>query len=114
MLLSHDIIDTAEREVGAALNIELVIHMDPIETDDAATNIMRQLVSEKVKEIDPTFSIHDFRMVIGGELTNLIFDICVSQDTKLSDQEIKDEIQRKMKAVDPNCFTVVLVDHAYV
>ena len=114
MLLSHDIIDTAEREVGAALNIELVIHMDPIETDDAATNIMRQLVAEKVKEIDPTFSIHDFRMVIGGELTNLIFDICVSQDTKLSDQEIKDEIQRKMKAVDPNCFTVVLVDHAYV
>ena len=29
-------------------------------------------------------------------------------------QEIKDEIERKMKAVDPNCYTVVLVDHAYV
>ncbi len=114
VLLSHDIIDTAEREVGAALNIELVIHMDPIETDCAATNIMRQLVAEKVKEIDPTFSIHDFRMVIGGELTNLIFDVCVSRDTKMSDQEIKDEIQRRMKAIDPNCFTVVLVDHAYV
>ena len=28
--------------------------------------------------------------------------------------EIKDEIERKMKAVDPNCYTVVLVDHAYV
>ena len=114
VMMSHDTIDTAEREVGAALNIELVIHMDPIETDNAATNIMRQLVLEKVKEIDPTFSIHDFRMVCGGELTNLIFDICVNNDTKMSDQEIKDEIERKMKAVDPNCYTVVLVDHAYV
>ena len=113
VLLSHDTIDTAEREVGAALNIELVIHMDPIETDDAATNIMRQLVLEKVKEIDPNFSIHDFRMVIGGELTNLIFDVVVTHDTKMSDQQVKDEIQKKMKAVDPNCFTVVLVDHAY-
>ena len=113
MLLSHDIIDTAEREVGAALNIELVIHMDPIETDDAATNIMRQLVLEKVREIDPGFTIHDFRMVIGGELTNLIFDVVVTHDTKMTDQQVKDEIQKKMKAVDPNCFTVVLVDHAY-
>ena len=114
VMLSHDVIDTAEREVGAALNIELVIHMDPIETDDAATAIMRQLVAEKVKEIDSSFTIHDFRMVIGGELTNLIFDIVVTQNTKLSDQQVKDEIQKKMKAVDPNCFTVVLVDHAYV
>ena len=71
-------------------------------------------VAEKVKEIDPKFTIHDFRMVIGGELTNLIFDIVVTRDTKLSDQQVKDEIQRKMKAVDPNCFTVVLIDHAYV
>lgn len=114
VLMSHDVIDTAEREVGAALNIELVIHMDPIETDNAATSLMRQLVAEKVKEIDPKFSIHDFRMVIGGELTNLIFDIVVTRDTKLSDQEVKDEIQKKMKAVDPNCFTVVLIDRAYV
>ena len=87
--------------------------MDPIETDDAATNIMRQLVLEKVREIDPEFTIHDFRMVIGGELTNLIFDVVVTHDTKMSDQQVKDEIQKKMKAVDPNCFTVVLVDHAY-
>ena len=75
---------------------------------------MRQLVAEQVKQIDPEYSIHDFRMVIGGELTNLIFDICVPQGTKMTDQQIKDEIQRKMKAIDPNCFTVVLVDHAYV
>ncbi len=114
VMMSHDVIDTAEREVGAALNIELVIHMDPIETDDAATAIMRKLVLEKVHEIDPTFSIHDFRMVCGGELTNLIFDICVSRDTKMSDQEIKDTIDKKMKAIDPKCYTVVLVDHAFV
>jgi len=114
VMMSHDVIDTAERDVAKELNLELVIHMDPIETDDAATNIMRMLVAEKVREIDPDFTIHDFRMVCGGELTNLIFDICVTRETKLSDQQVKDEIERKMKAVDPNCFTVVLVDHAYV
>ena len=114
VMLSHDVIDTAERQVGKALNLELVIHMDPIETDCAATNLMRQFVAQKVKEIDESFSIHDFRMVAGGELTNLIFDICVNGDTKLSDQQIRDEIERKMKAVDPNYYTVVVIDHAYV
>ena len=114
MLKSHDVIDNAEREVGRALNIELIIHMDPIETDCEASNQMKIIVAEKVREIDENFTIHDFRMVCGGELTNLIFDICVSPNSKLSEQEIKDLIDKKMKAINSNYYTVVQVDRAYV
>ena len=91
-----------------------MIHMDPIQIDCDAVNIMRQVVLEKVREINPQFSIHDFRMVSGGELTNLIFDISADTTCDLSDQEIKNQIEQKMKAIDPNYYTVVTVDHAYV
>lgn len=114
VMLSHDVIDTAERDVGKELGLQLVIHMDPIQIDCDAVNIMRQVVLEKVREINPQFSIHDFRMVSGGELTNLIFDISADTTCDLSDQEIKNQIEQKMKAIDPNYYTVVTVDHAYV
>ena len=34
ILVSHDIIDNIEREVGAEMGINLVIHMDPVVTDN--------------------------------------------------------------------------------
>ncbi len=113
VMLSHDIIDTAEREIGKRLNLELVIHMDPIETDNQVTNEMRRLVLEKVREIDPCFAIHDFRMVHGGELTNLIFDITVPVETKTPDGQIQQAIEEKMKAINPNYYTVTLIDRVY-
>ena len=113
IMLSHDIIDTAEREIGKALNLELVIHMDPIETDNELTNEMRQIVLQNVREINPEFNIHDFRMVHGGELTNLIFDITVPIETKMENAEIQAAIEQKMKAINPNYFTVTLVDRVY-
>lgn len=113
IMLSHDIIDTAEREIGKALNLELVIHMDPIETDNELTNEMRQIVLQNVREINPEFNIHDFRMVHGGELTNLIFDITVPIETKMENAEIQAAIEQKMKEINPNYFTVTLVDRVY-
>ncbi len=113
IMLSHDVVDTAEREVGKALNLELVIHMDPIQPENSVTKRMHRLVIEKVQEIDPSFTIHDFRMVSGAELTNLIFDICIQQDCAMSDREIKEEICRKIKSVDENYHVVVQVDHAF-
>ena len=45
---SHDLIDNIEKEVSKALNIELVIHMDPIEVNDEETNKLAEELNEKL------------------------------------------------------------------
>ena len=96
-LICHDIIDDIERDFLTRHNIHLVIHYDPIVTDDAELNHMRQLVTQVVQEIDPRFSLHDFRMVRGPGHTNLIFDLVIpfarKNQTKALSQLINERIQ---------------------
>ena len=51
----------------------ICIHMDPIATEDEATNRVRQQMNDFLREIDPALSMHDFRMVMGQDRINLIF-----------------------------------------
>lgn len=111
IILSHDVIDRAEREIAENLHVEIVIHLDPIETDCKKTNDLRALTLNLVQEINPEFTIHDFRMVHGGTLTNFIFDINIPVETKQTDDEIKDAIAQKIKAINPEYYTVVNIDH---
>ena len=88
ILISHDIIDNIERDFAKDMDIHLVVHIDPIVTDDETTNLLKAQVKHIVKDISPDLSIHDFRAVIGVSHTNLIFDVCVPFSVKMSDAEI--------------------------
>ena len=77
-----------------------VIHMDPIITNDAHTDALRMAVAEKVKSIDPRLTIHDFRTVPGSTHTNLIFDVVVPYDVKLTADEVRRRIEALVKELD--------------
>ncbi len=77
ILVSHDIIDNIEREVGHEMNLNLVIHMDPVVTDDERLNQLHAQVQQIVAGIDSNLSMHDFRAVFGPTHTNLVFDVVV-------------------------------------
>lgn len=113
ILSCHDTIDLAEREISKALNLHLVIHMDPIETECKVTNTLKKIVEGIVHEIDESLSIHDFRIVTGPTHTNLIFDVVLPMESKWKPQELVDEIDRRIKEVDPHVFTVITVDRDY-
>lgn len=114
VLVSHDMIDNIERDFSNELGINLVIHLDPIITDDEDTNKMKEFVSDAVAEIDSSFNIHDFRMVKGESHTNLIFDVVVPPSYKLPSREIIERISDKIKETDKNLFCVITVDRCYV
>ena len=113
ILISHDIIDNIERDFAKDMDIHLVVHLDPIVTDDETTNLLKAQVKHIVKDISPDLSIHDFRAVIGVSHTNLIFDVCVPFSVKMSDAEITGMISRKVKEIDPTYYTVIVVDRSY-
>ncbi|MGL4738190.1 MAG: cation diffusion facilitator family transporter [Cellulosilyticaceae bacterium] len=114
IMLSHDLIDQIERDFLEEQGIHLVIHLDPIVTDDEILNLLRSLTLEKVKEVASTLSIHDFRAVKGATHTNLIFDVTVPHDFNLSDKEVAYAIDQALKTVDPNLYTVITIDHNYI
>lgn len=109
----HDNIDHIEQELKEALQCEAVIHMDPIETDNAEINRMKALVSETIQQISPKLSIHDFRMVTGPTHTNLIFDVLLPYDAGLTEEELREQVNILIREMDGNYFPVIQVDHAY-
>lgn len=109
----HDEIDAIERELKAKYRIDASIHMDPIVTGDETISKARKMVSELVREVDPAMTIHDFRMTSGPRHRNLIFDVVVPYSVKSTDDEVRREIERKIRAADPNSFAVIQVDRAY-
>ena len=76
-LICHDIIDGIENDVLENLNVHLVIHYDPVLTDDVEWTQMRQTVENLVVGIDSCLSVHDFRLVRGANHTKLVFDLSV-------------------------------------
>ena len=114
LLQLHDVIDNAEHRLKKELGCMAVIHMDPIITNDAHTDALRMAVAEKVKSIDPRLTIHDFRTVPGSTHTNLIFDVVVPYDVKLTADEVRRRIGALVKDLDENYFAVVQVDNSYV
>lgn len=91
-LLCHTIIDNIERKCLNEHRIHLVIHYDPIITDDEELNAMRQRVSGILAEIDPAISFHDFRMVRGPSHTNLIFDITLPHTMQGQEKQVKERL----------------------
>lgn len=107
---THDMIDNIERQLRRELSIEATIHMDPIVTDDALVNDLRQRTAEAVQSIDPSLRIHDFRFVAGATHSNLIFDAVVPFEVKLSDEEIRRAVEDRVSRIDPSYFVVLTID----
>lgn len=113
-LVCHDIIDDIERDVLHELRVHLVMHYDPIVTDDAELNHMRALVQEAVARIDAELSIHDFRMVRGPQHTNLIFDLAVPYRMAGRKAELQAAIDRCVRFEDSRYYTVITFDEGSV
>lgn len=110
----HDVIDNVEKKLNAALGCEAVIHMDPLETDDELTNKTREKLANLVKVIDESCTIHDFRMVSGPSHTNVLFDLVVPHNFRLSDAEIRRDVDRLVASLDPNYNAVIQIDKSFV
>ena len=104
----HELIDDMERECLKSHNIHLVIHYDPVVTDDPELTRLHILVDDLLSEMDARLKTHDFRMVPGGGHTNLIFDIAVPQDTKFTKSEIQDKLEEALRAREGKTYHTII------
>ena len=106
----HEEIDACEKEVGQTLNLQMLIHMDPIATNDAEVEAVRLHLLHGIREMDDRLSIHDFRMVKGEQRSNLIFDLVLPPGYPRSREEMNAAVDRIAKAINPTYFCVITYD----
>lgn len=106
----HDIIDNIERELQTTLSCSAVIHMDPVLTKDSETSRLHEIVSSLAKQLDPSVSVHDLRLVKGPTHTNVIFDVAVPFQFRMDDPKIRAYFSEKIRLLDGSYFCVVNID----
>lgn len=109
----HEQIDLCEKIIRERMNIEVVIHMDPVATDDEFVNDLKSKVYKKIEEFDSSLSCHDFRVVKGEKVTNVIFDTVIPNKYKLSAEQLKIKIQELVHEISPNYNCVITIDIDY-
>lgn len=107
VLVCHEVLDTIEREALAQLRVHLVIHYDPIVTDDPELDRLHRCVQDAVAAMDPQIDVHDFRMVRGEKSSNLIFDLAVPFAWQNRRAELRSAIEQ---ALGPGYHTVITFD----
>jgi cation diffusion facilitator family transporter len=114
ILKSHDMIDNIERDFAKDFDINLVIHLDPIITNDKEINHLKTMTEEILKSIDSSFTMHDFRVVKGETHTNLIFDVVIPVEYDVKSNDLVKEIEKAIKIENENYYAVVTLDKNYV
>ena len=109
---THDHIDNIEREVKENMNIDLVLHMDPVKVNDPETELYRAKVVEAIDQIDPKWGFHDFRIVSGPTHVNLVFDLVIPFEEKYTQEEIEEMLLKHIES-DKKIYLVLTIDHPY-
>lgn len=113
--VSHEIIDRIERDAAKELGIFLVIHMDPLETEDQTVLKVRKKTEKAVEELDSRCSIHDFRMIKGEDQINLIFDLVVPREySEKKGDELMIRVIERMQEIDKRYQCVITLENSFV
>jgi len=107
---THEHIDDIERHVKKTLGTELVLHYDPIVTDNEELNELKGKVIEVLHNMDSRFAIHDFRIVPGNMHTNVIFDMVTPNEYLNKTEELKEKINNLIQFGDKKYFAVITFD----
>jgi len=77
---SHALVDDIEKKAQDELRVMLVGHMDPLDTQNPRIAELRETLKKELTGIEGMKGIHDLRVVVGPETTNVIFDVVASHE----------------------------------
>lgn len=114
MISLHDAVDNLEKMLKEECGCETVIHMDPVETNNAETNRLRAETTAILRELDKRLTLHDFRVVAGPTHTNLVFDVVVPFEFPMTDDAVKNAVSERIHALEGKCYAVIQIDKSSV
>lgn len=112
--LAHEEVDRLERDMHKKFGCIVTVHLDPIVVGDETVNELRTLAEACAKEVNETFSIHDFRMTKGEKDINLIFDLVLPVDCAICEANAEKEVAELIRKKNPDCNCVIKAEHPFV
>lgn len=109
---THEVVDKIERDFMRN-GLNMIIHLDPIVTEDCMTGKVHRELAEIVVKIDPRLSVHDVRLVQGAERTRCVFDVVVPRGFDMPERELTEEIGRFLAALHPDYYCSITVDRSF-
>ncbi|MBR3891685.1 MAG: cation transporter [Bacilli bacterium] len=98
LLKAHNIVDKIERKIKDEYDIDILIHIDPVDLSDDELASVKTIVEEALKDIDESFSAHDIRLEKSEN--RLYFDLEMPYKYHTRSKEfldlVKNEINRKV------------------
>lgn len=113
VLESHGVIDQIERDFLNDDGVNMLVHFDPVVTNESATHDLRRDLQNAVTLIDKRLSVHDLRKVTCCDGAKLIFDLAVPQGFSMSEEELRTEIERFMRRSHPDIICVITIDRSF-
>ena len=111
---AHELIDGMELRLKSKFRAEVTVHMDPVFVHDPEIQRVRALMEQAVAEVTEGLTLHDFRMNAAYHHgRNLIFDIAVPAECRMTDRELRQAIQAKARDINEEYHTVVRIDRLY-
>lgn len=107
-LKCHALIDDMERECQRSHNVHLVIHYDPVVTDDPELQRLKERSQVLLQKQDNRLTLHDFRMIQGQRHMNLVFDVALPSDLRLQQREIRSELECALSREENRVYHVII------
>ena len=107
-LKCHALIDEMERQCMQRHNIHLVIHYDPVVTDDPELKRLKRRCQELLQQQDPRLTLHDFRMIQGKLHMNLVFEVALPSDLRQQQREIRSELECSLSREENRVYHVII------
>lgn len=114
--VSHELMDTIERDFLEELNISLVIHMDPIDVSDPETTALRRKSEALLREeIGEDVTLHDFRVVRGPTRSNVLFDVVLPFESKWTRSALVELFESRFNQPGARIYAFILhIDRGFV
>ena len=107
-LFCHELIDDMERECLRSHNIHLVIHHDPVVTDDPELNDLRRRVRDFFREKHEKLLVHDFRILRLPQRTDLLFDVAMPRQFRGQEELLQKELEAMLNRNSPVEYRAVI------
>ena len=111
---AHEIVDKAERNILTKYQVQMALHMDPLEKDTPRSLACKKIILDTLKEIDQDCSMHDLRIIPGKEHLNLFFDVVVPFSCSYTKEQILDAMNHAFKNEDYQAHIHITFEHGFI
>ncbi|MCH5210640.1 MAG: cation transporter [Oscillospiraceae bacterium] len=110
---NHDIIDRIEDDFLKNDSLHMIVHFDPIQTENTELSNLRNSISVEIKKLDKRMTIHDLKIDRTGCGANVVFDCMVPHDMEIGEKEIKQYLTSIITSINPQYSCTINIDRSY-